>query len=78
MNVASSAYRIINTETNFAMLPGFFTTLLLISGVAAMPPTKPQLEKPTAVELFKRVDPTGVRPKAFYPRDSLPDIFNAA
>jgi hypothetical protein len=38
----------------------FLTTLLLISGVAAMPLTNPELAKPTVVELYKRVDPTGV------------------
>jgi hypothetical protein len=25
-----------------------------------MPPTKPELARPTVVELYKRVDPTGV------------------
>jgi hypothetical protein len=51
------------------------TTLLLISGVAAMPPTKPELAKPTVVELYKRVDPTGVRSNIFYHHDGLPNIF---
>jgi hypothetical protein len=42
------------------MLPQLFASLLLISSAAAMPPTKPELARPTVVELYKRVDPTGV------------------
>jgi hypothetical protein len=59
------------------MLPTFFASFLLISGIAAMPwwPTATKPAEPTVVELVKRADFTGVRPNTFNYRYSFPDIF---